>query len=676
MARKRRGRSAEPNERPARAPSGPATGRAIANARSSQRSNRTSWGWAIIAPLLAVSVFAQVAGFELSQYDDRTNVIENPHLNPVSMSGVAQFWSSPYAGLYAPLTYTFFAVEAVLAERPATANEPRRLEPWVFHLGNLLLHIGCVLLVFDLLRLLVGNNAAACAGACLFALHPLQVESVAWVTETKGLLAAFWGLAALALYVRFAQASASREALPVRTGVRPSGSLIGSPAWFYTAATTAFALALLSKPTAVAVPLVALALDVGLVRRPWSKVLPAVATWLAMAAVLVVATQRAQPAGVLAIEHVDIWKRPLVAADALLFYLRKLVWPWPLGPDYGRTPSVALESLVGKLAWLLLAALAAAIYWLPGRRVVWTALAIFAAAIAPVSGLLPFGFQGMSTVADRYAYVAMLAPALVLAWALSRGAPRAAWVAVGAVIAGLSAFSFWQASLWHDDGTLFSYTLRRVNDESHVALNNVGYSLQRRAVAAPTPAERTALLQAAARHFDRARQLCPEMDESWQRLAYAQRQLGQLAEAEATFRQFLAQRPKSPSGHYNLGTLLAQQNRTGEAITEFRAAIALRPDYANAWLELALQLAAGQDRVGAIEAFQKALETGWNSRTIQLKGYLGMAEIYLAESNRPAAIEAAQAAQQLAPQSTAVQSLIRRLQAGETNSERAGQPQP
>jgi len=682
MARKRRGRNAEPNEPAARAQSGPATKRPgqtsqLADAaKRSRGTNRMTWAWAAVAPLLAVVVFAQVARFEMLQYDDRTNVVENPHLNPVTMSGVARFWSAPYAGLYAPLTYTFFAGEALLAERPATNNRSRHLDPRVFHLGNLLLHTGCVLLVFELLRLSMGNNAAACAGACLFALHPLQVESVAWVTETKGLLAAFWGLAALALYVRFAQASASGEVLPARTGARPSGSFIGSPVWYYTAATAAFALALLSKPTAVAVPFVALVLDVGLLRRPWSKILPAVATWLAMAALLVLTTQRAQPAEALAIEHVELWQRPLVAADALLFYLRKLVWPWPLGPDYGRTPSVALGSLVGKLAWLALAALAVVITWLPGRRVAWTALAIFAAAIAPVSGLLPFGFQGMSTVADRYVYLGMLAPTLLLAWGLSRGAPRGAWGAVSAVLVVLAAFSFWQTSLWHDDGTLFAHNLQHVNGESHVAFNNLGYALERRAMAASTPGERTALLQAAVEHFDRARQLRPEMDEAWQRLAYAQRRLGKLPEAEATFRQFLAQRPKSPTGHYNLGTLLAQQQRAAEAIVEFRAAIALRPDYANAWLELASQLAAERDLAGALDAFQQALAMGRNLRAVQLKGHLGLAEIHLALGNRAAAIEAAQVAAQLAPQAPAVQALLRRLQADEAGPARAGQPQP
>jgi tetratricopeptide (TPR) repeat protein len=270
----------------------------------------------------------------------------------------------------------------------------------------------------------------------------------------------------------------------------------------------------------------------------------------------------------------------------------------------------------------------------------------------------------------------MLAPALLLAWSLSRGAPRLAWVALGTVLAGLAALSFWQASLWHDDGTLFAHNLQRVNGESHVSFNNLGYALERRAMAAPTAEERVALLQTAAEHFDRARQLRPEMDEAWQRLAYAQRLLGKLPEAEATFRQFLAQRPKSPTGHYNLGTLLAQQHRTAEAIAEFRAAIALRPDYANAWLELATQLAVERDLTGASEAFQRALAAGRNSRAVQIKGHLGLAELCLALGDRTGAIQAARVAAQLAPQEPAVQALVRRLQADDAAPAGAGQPQP
>ncbi|MGD9644645.1 MAG: tetratricopeptide repeat protein [Pirellulales bacterium] len=635
---------------------------------------RRTIGWALVAPLLAIVVFGQVAGFELLQYDDRTNVTENPYLNPVTFSGVMQFWREPYAGLYVPLTYTFFSAEAVVARQPATESEPARLDPRVFHIGNLLLHVGCVLLVFGLLRQLIASEAAACAGACLFALHPLQVESVAWVTETKGLLAAFWSLAALGLYDCFAQASPANGAAAAnvaggsgkrKTGAEPSTARTVSRVaiWYYVAATGAFALALLSKPSAVSVPAMALVLDVGLVRRTWRAALLAIAPWLALAGILVLVTRYAQPAQELAIDRVQLWQRPVVAADAIAFYLRKLVWPWPLGPDYGRTPPVVLGSLVGKLAWLLLVALVVAIYRLPRRRLLWTALALFAAALAPVSGLLPFGFQGMSTVADRYAYVAMLAPALLLAAILARGAPRLAWGAVALAIAGLAVLSGWQASLWRDDGTLFTHNIERIDADSHVSHNNLGVSLERQARRAKSPPEQQALLQSAAKHYDRARRLRPEMDEAWQHLAYVQGLLGQTAEAEDTFRQFVAQRPESPTGHYNLGTLLVKQNRRAEAVDEFRTALKLRPEYANAWLSLGVQLAHLGDPTGAIDALQRALAAGQNSRALQLAGQLNLARIHLAQGDRAAALEAAQAAARLAPNSPEAVELLRRLNA-------------
>ncbi|MBX9790076.1 MAG: tetratricopeptide repeat protein [Pirellulales bacterium] len=714
MARKRSQRNTAASGRAAQQPVRPAS------AQSARASLWPTIAWGAVAPLLAIVVFAQVASFELLQYDDRTNVTDNPHLNPVTLSGVAQFWRAPYAGLYAPLTYTFFALEAVVAERPATATELAMLRPSVFHLGNLLLHFGCVVLVFALVRQLLTNssfktgiepasgatasssssalsnpallgkpavapqtgfetakrNAAACVAACLFAIHPLQVESVAWVTETKGLLAAFWSLAALVLYVCYAQARLEAGAPPSAPASRTSKAQsprrtppelpsASAATWYYLAAIAAFALALLSKPTAVAVPLVAFVVDIGLVRRSWRQSLVAIAPWFALALALVYVTQRAQPADALAIDRIELWQRPLVAADAVVFYLRKVVWPWPLGPDYGRTPVVALGSLLGKTAGLLLAALAIAIYWLPGRRLLWTALALFAAALAPVSGVLPFGFQGMSTVADRFVYLAMLAPALLLAGALARGAPRAVWGGVALGIAGLGGLAAWQTSLWRDDGTLFAHNLARVNADSHVAHNNVGVALERQALRTTNADERAALFGRAAEHYDRARRLRPEMDEAWQHLAYVQGLLGRSAEAEATFRQFLARRPDSPSGHFNLGTLLAKQDRPAEAIAEFRAATQLRPDYANAWLSLGVQLVRHGDAAGAIEAIRQALFVGRNSRQIQFNGHLNLARIYLAQERRVAAAEALEMARRLAPQSPEVAEITRQLNASQ-----------
>jgi hypothetical protein len=196
----------------------------------------------LVAAVLAV--FGQVAGHEFLIYDDEPHLLENPRLNPVTWQNVGRFWIEPsYFGLYIPLSYTFFAAEAALAGKP--------LDPTVFHLGSLALHLACVLLVFTILRRLLHHDGAACAAALLFGLHPVQVESVAWISETRGLLCALFSLVAiwqLEIWEGRRQNAESRN---------PEIPNPQSAALHYALATVAFILALLSKPAAVAVPLVA-----------------------------------------------------------------------------------------------------------------------------------------------------------------------------------------------------------------------------------------------------------------------------------------------------------------------------------------------------------------------------------------------------------------------------------
>ena len=151
-----------------------------------------------------IITFGRIISFEFLDWDDPVNITKNPLLHPPSLGKTLAFWIIPYAGLYIPVTYSFWSVEALLASGSAAADP---LTPSVFHAGSLLLHLGCTLALFELLRLLVKNVAAACAGALLFAVHPLQVESVAWITETKGLLSAFFSFVALWVYLQ-------RDAIP------------------------------------------------------------------------------------------------------------------------------------------------------------------------------------------------------------------------------------------------------------------------------------------------------------------------------------------------------------------------------------------------------------------------------------------------------------------------------
>ena len=215
---------------------------------------------ALLLVLAMLAVFGQVSGHAFLMWDDEQHLRDlgyNPRLNPVTWRGVGRFWIRPYFGLYVPVSYTFFAAEALIARQPPD-EDGCTLNPAVFHLGNLVLHIGCVLLVFAILRRLFRHDGAACAGAMLFGLHPVQVESVAWISETRGVLCALFSLLAIWQYLRYDDAFHCRRRLQSAiagddnspaTGEGSRATGVAS----YMVATVAFTLALLSKPAAVAV---------------------------------------------------------------------------------------------------------------------------------------------------------------------------------------------------------------------------------------------------------------------------------------------------------------------------------------------------------------------------------------------------------------------------------------
>jgi len=174
------------------------------------------------------------------------------------------------------------------------------------------------------------------------------------------------------------------------------------------------------------------------------------------------------------------WTRPLIAGDALAFYLGKLVWPVGLGIDYGRTPTFVLAHWWGYATWFM-PLLLGALLWYGRRRFswLWMSAAIFAICLLPVLGLTPFAFQGYSTVADRYLYLALLGPALALAWALSRLTQRSALLtgSVCAVIFALWGFaSSLQVMTWDSSFSLFQNALA-VNPQSGMANYNLALLL-------------------------------------------------------------------------------------------------------------------------------------------------------------------------------------------------------
>ena len=590
---------------------------------------------ALLLIVLTVAVFLQVRdhGFV---WDDRVNVKENPHLNPATPASVLQFWEKPYESLYVPLTYSVWASIAPFASLPIMTEEGgQNLDPQLFHVANLVLHLLSVLVVLAILRMLVYNEWAAFCGALLFALHPLQVEPVAWVTGMKDLLSGFFSLIATWQYLGYAVAAPDAD--KKQTGRRDKTSAGTSDAskvkgLHYSIATLAFVLALLAKPAAIVVPLIAGVLDYWLIRRSVRYSLVALGCWALVGMPFIVLTKWAQPDASIGF-ITPLWARPLVAGDAAAFYLYKLVVPLWLGPDYGRSPASLLREGWIYFTWIVPVGLGVFV-WLWRKRMPWlfASAGIFVVSILPVSGLIPFGFQDISTVADRYLYVAMLGPALALAYFLSQNWGRLLVAACVLILGFFGIVSALQAGYWRDNISLFNHALK-INSNSWLAHFNLGVGLARQGktedaighlretlrikpdyadahyTLGNSLAER-GRLDEATQHYKEAVRIEPDFVEAHFNLGNILLMRGEFKEAVRHFRQALELRPAGSEihvVHFNLGNALVREGRLEEGIKHFQEAVKIKSDFAEAYHSLGRIVAAQGELDKAIEHFRQAL---------------------------------------------------------------------
>jgi len=509
--------------------------------------------------LACAAVFGETGRHGFVRWDDEINVYQNP----VTPAHLAHFWLGTGMGqgadtVYRPVVYTAYALIARVARTApyTTDSQMATLDARPFHAANLLLHALNVLLVFGLLRRLIRQDWAAGAGALLFAVHPLQVESVAWVTGLTDLLGAFFSLLALGEHIRF------RE-----SGRRYHRAL--AALWFV--------LALGSNPSAVTLPLVALAVDHWLLGRVWRDGSEALAWWVPLAGAAVLITRHAEPVTALAVT-VPWAARPLIAGDALAVGLAHLVWPASLALDYGRSPHAVLG---GGWAWLtgLVPLVLAALVRRSHRPWLKAAAAVYVLALLPSLGLIPFRFQAYSTVADRYSYFALLGPALALAGTLAflpRRLPARPRLALGTACAGgfllLGLTSALQVTFWQNSFALFGHAVE-VNPRSWVSHFDLGSLLAdsghageaageyRRVLglkSAYAPAFAAEAQQCLATELDRAKELDQErkrqtasqedLDHASDHAFWVPRRPGAAVSVPSAARARRAE-PESPSGH-------------------------------------------------------------------------------------------------------------------------------
>lgn len=600
--------------------------------------------YALFLGLLTLCVFGKILSHNFVLWDDNRNIYDNPHLVSEPVRNIPEFWAKPYAGLYIPVTYTAWSFIAAVSGSHDNVELGNGviLNATFFHAANLLTHLASVLLVFLILIRLLPREClhAAALGAAIFAIHPLQVEAVAWATGLKDLLSNLLGLGSVFLFIHRVPQAAKSPGDP------------GAPrSPLYPLSLMCFLLAVLAKPSAVVFAPILFLIDMGVRRNSLRDSLVALIPFLAAAIAITAITIAAQPQSALAFPppEVALWKKPIVALDSVAFYLSKLIFPANFSVDYSRTPDFALSPLR-----LLSITLVPALFLVlvvrakKNRRLVIVATGLFLLALLPVSGIISFAYQGISTVSDRYAYLAMLGVGLGIAAWLSVSRYRAAPIATLALIGVLSFISFHETSRWKTTTSLFEKTLKS-NPNSVIAHYNLGIVLANQ--------DR---LPEALDHYRAAIALKPEFSLPYNNLAKLQNEAGQFGESIPLLRKALAINPNDPLPHTNLALAYAKLNRFEEAADHYRRAHLLNPEDADTAADLGYALANLSRFEEAVQRFQKAIQI---DPTLS-PAYSGLGKVYLALNEFDAAAKIFKELIQLEPGNPLPHSLLAKAHEG------------
>ncbi|MGD0215956.1 MAG: tetratricopeptide repeat protein [Desulfobaccales bacterium] len=568
--------------------------------------------WKIIACLFLVvatlATYSDLRTHQFINYDDSLYVTENPMVQGgLTLSGLIGAFNTTCAALWHPLTMLSLMVDSQLFGLHAEG----------FLLTNLLFHIANALLLFLWLRRTTGALGPSFLVAALFALHPLHVESVAWVAERKDVLSTFFWLLTMWAYVWYVESPGLRRYLLILA---------------------CFILGLLAKPMLVTLPLVLLLLDYWPLHR-WTPNRPAVVSSSkgrsrgssdsktqqgasikrlvgekspllvisALFSIVAFYAQR-QAEAISTLSSLPIPNRLANAIVAYVSYLGQMFWPAHLAVLYplSRHNVPIGQALLASLALAVLTFLALRqVRRHPYLLVGWL---WYLGTLVPVIGLVQVGEQAM---ADRYTYVPFIGLFIMVAYGMAELTAR--WrvarfllpLGAGVVLSALMICSWVQVSYWRDSISLFEHTLK-VTRNNFIIHNDLGGTL----------AQQGKLDQAIA-HYDEALRLRPDYVEAHYNLGVALDGQGQLDQAIAHYAEALRLKPDYAEAHNNLGVDLAQQGKIDEAITRFQKAIQINPDFQAAYANLGFALAKQGNIDKAIIIYQHDLKNNPNDTFAQ-----------------------------------------------------------
>ena len=538
-----------------------------------------------ICIFLAVSTFAvysQVQDHEFINYDDDKYVTNNEYVK-AGFTRDSDGWAltTSYNSNWHPMTWLSHMLDAQLFGPNSKGH----------HLTNLLFHIANVLLLFLVLLRMTGALWQSGFVAALFALHPLNVESVAWVAERKNVLSTFFWLLTMWAYIRYAQ----------KTNLKR-----------YSLVILFFAMGLMSKPMLVTLPFVLLLLDYWPLRRLQSDRRTAISRLvyekiplLVLVAGSVVTTLTVQKMGgaLGSLNAFPIQERVINALVSYWLYLQKMIWPGGLAIFYAH-PENTLSVWKGLATAALLALVTTAAIRL-ARRAPYFAVGWFwyLGTLIPVIQLVQTGSIAM---ADRYAYVPLIGIFIIIAWGLPellakwRLRSRILTIAAGIWISTLMLMTWNQVSHWKNSITIFSHAIEVTDIEYPdflLAHNNLANALLAEG--------RTGK---AISHYKMAINLMPDYAVNHNHLANALFAEQKTEEAISHFKMAIELMPDYAIAHNNLGTVLLAEQKTEEAISHYKTAVKLLPDYATAHYNLGFALMKEKKTGEAIFHFKMAIQ--------------------------------------------------------------------
>lgn len=567
-------------------------------------------GFVPIIIVATVFLFAPVLWYDFVNFDDPVYVLDNPIVaDGVTWAGVVRAFTTTQAAYWHPVTWLSHMLDVELFG----------FRPGPHHLVNVLLHVFNALLLFGVLVRMTGMPGRAAFVAMIFAIHPLRIESVAWVAERKDVLSTLFWMLAIWVYVEY---------------VKKPGR--GS----YLTALGLFAIGLLAKPMVLTLPVVLLLLDVWPLRRitfdsiTRRRVMPLILEkipflMLSVAAAIVTIVAQHGGGAVKSLDQFPLGHRVANAVVSYVTYLWMQVLPLNLAVFYPNVPVPAWQ-VAGSVVALI------AISWVAIRQasrqpylaVGW---AWYLVTLLPVIGLIQAGFQSL---ADRFLYIPHIGISIAVTWGLAerfrstRAAALLPKVAAAAVLVyfvmGLAYVRTWcnSETMWRqalavtrdnyvahtnlgvaladqgrlDEALTHSYEAIRIKPEQADAHANIGNLLARRGD-----------YDAATAHYRDAIRFWPQLADAHNNLGVALGKQGDAAGAIGSYRRALHYSPELAAAHHNLGRALAARGQTSEAETHLRGAVRIKPRFAEAHVSLGDLLAASNRPDEATLHYREAL---------------------------------------------------------------------